>query len=252
MINLEVKSLCFQYPCNKVLDDIVFSVERGECIAILGTNGVGKSTLLKCLNRILKLKSGDVLINGSNIRVMNGNDLAQKIGYVSQNSQFSETTVFDAILLGRKPYIKWDVTETDLKLVQNIMERLSLSQYAMRMVTQLSGGETQKVAIARALAQQPDILLFDEPTSNLDLKNQLEVISLIKDIVEENHISAVVTMHDLNLALRFADKFIMMKGGKIFAAGDRDILTTENIRAVYSVEVTVEEYDGMPVVIPLK
>ena len=252
MISLEVKNVCFQYPSIKVLDDLVFSVEKNECVAILGTNGVGKSTLLKCLNRILKMQSGDVFVDGDTIRNMDGNTLAQRIGYVAQNSQFSETTVFDAILLGRKPYIKWDIVESDLELVQNLMERLSLSPYAMRLVTELSGGETQKVAIARALAQQPDILLFDEPTSNLDLKNQLEVISLIKQIVLEHEISAVVTMHDLNLALRFADKFIMMKDCRIYAAGDRNILTTENIRAVYGVDVAVEIYNGTPVVIPLQ
>lgn len=251
-MNLTVENLSFRYPCSRVLQDVNFTVERGECVAILGTNGVGKSTLLKCLNRILKMQEGRVSIGGQGIGEMTGNMLAQKIGYVSQNSQFSETTVFDAILLGRKPYIKWDIADEDLRIVQRIMERLSLSQYAMRMVTHLSGGETQKVAIARALAQQPDILLFDEPTSNLDLKNQLEVIALIKDIVAENHISAVVTMHDLNLALRFADKLIMMKEGKIFAAGGRGILTPQTIKAVYGVDVAVKEYDGAAFIIPLQ
>lgn len=251
MINLEVNGLCFQYPCHKVLDGITFSVGRNECVAILGTNGVGKSTLLKCLNRILRLNTGEVSVSGSDIRSLDGNALARKIGYVAQSSRFSETTVFDAILLGRKPYIKWDVTDADLKLVQKIMERLSLSGFAMRTVTELSGGEMQKVAIARALAQRPDVLLFDEPTSNLDLKNQLEVIDLIRSIVDESHISAVVTMHDLNMALRFADRFIMMKDGRIYATGGCGVLTQENIRAVYGVDVTIAEQDGMPVIIPL-
>lgn len=250
-MNLVVKNLSFHYPSNQVLHDVSFSVGYNECVAILGTNGVGKSTLLKCLNGILKFQKGEVFIGGCNLQSISRNNLAQKVGYVSQNSRFSETSVFDAILLGRKPYIKWDVTKADLELVGSIMERLSLSQYAMRSVTQLSGGETQKVAIARALAQQPEILLFDEPTSNLDLKNQLEVITLIKDIVRENHISAVVTMHDLNLALRFADKFVMMKNGRIFSAGDRRILTRDNILEVYGVEVDVVNYQGTSVVVPV-
>ena len=217
---------------------------------ILGTNGVGKSTLLKCMNRILTYQSGSVSMCGDDICTLSRNELAKRVGYVAQSSRFSETTVFDAILLGRKPYIKWDITDSDLKLVQGIMERLSLSQYAMRTVTHLSGGETQKVAIARALAQQPEILLFDEPTSNLDLKNQLEVINLIKSIVKEGNVSAVVTMHDLNLALRFADKFIMMKSGRIYAAGGREILTAENIKAVYDVDVVIERYQEKMVIIP--
>ncbi len=249
-MNLEVTNLSFHYPSNQVLNDVKFSVNRSECVAVLGTNGVGKSTLLKCINRILRYQEGDVSMCGDNIHSLSRNELAKRVGYVSQSSNFSETTVFDAILLGRKPYIKWDVMDSDLKLVQGIMERLSLSQYAMRTVTHLSGGETQKVAIARALAQQPEILLFDEPTSNLDLKNQLEVIELIKSIVKENNVSAVVTMHDLNLALRFADKFIMMKGGRIYAAGGHEILTSENIKAVYDVDVAVEQYNEKLVIIP--
>jgi iron complex transport system ATP-binding protein len=249
-MNVEITNLSFHYPSNQVLDDVMFSVGRKECVVILGTNGVGKSTLLKCMNRILRYQSGSVYMRGDDICSLSRNELAKRVGYVAQSSLFSETTVFDAILLGRKPYIKWDITDADLKLVQGIMERLSLSQYAMRTVTHLSGGETQKVAIARALAQQPEILLFDEPTSNLDLKNQLEVISLIKSIVKEGNVSAVVTMHDLNLALRFADKFIMMKGGRIYAAGGREILTSENIKAVYDVDVVIEQYREKLVIIP--
>ena len=249
-MNLEVSNLSFHYPSNKVLNDVMFSVGHSECVAILGTNGVGKSTLLKCINRILRYQQGAVAMCGDDIHSLSRNELAKRVGYVAQSSHFSETTVFDAILLGRKPYIKWDVTDSDLKLVQGIMERLSLAPYAMRTVTHLSGGETQKVAIARALAQQPRVLLFDEPTSNLDLKNQLEVISLIKNIVKEENMSAVVTMHDLNLATRFADKFIMMKDGSIFAAGGHEILTSENIKEVYGVDAAVERYKGQLVVIP--
>jgi iron complex transport system ATP-binding protein len=249
-MNLQVKDLSFMYPSNPVLTDVKMSVGRNECVVILGTNGVGKSTLLKCMNRILRYQKGGVEICGDDIYSLSRNELAKRVGYVSQSSRFSETTVFDAILLGRKPYIKWDITDDDLKLVQDIMARLSLSHYAMRMVNHLSGGETQKVAIARALAQQPEILLFDEPTSNLDLKNQLEVIGLIKSIVKEGNVSAVVTMHDLNLALRFADKFIMMKDKKIYAAGGSEILTAQNIKAVYGVDVVIETYKGKLVVIP--
>lgn len=248
---LTVQGLDFNYPSHRVLKDISFSVEKGECVAVLGTNGTGKSTLLKCINRILKPQKGAVFIGENEIQKLKQTDLAQKIGYVSQSNQSFRTTVFDAILIGRKPYIKWDVTEKDLDIVNKIIEMLELEKYSLRYIDELSGGEFQKVLIARALAQEPDILMFDEPTSSLDLKNQLEVIKIIKEIVKSKGISAVVTIHDLNLALRFADKFILLKEGKIFAAGGIEIMTSQNIEFVYSVSVRVEHLKNTVVVVPV-
>ncbi|WP_432409156.1 ABC transporter ATP-binding protein [Wukongibacter sp. M2B1] len=248
---LTVQGLDFNYPSHRVLKDISFSVEKGECVAVLGTNGTGKSTLLKCINRILKPQKGAVFIGENEIQKLKQTDLAQRIGYVSQSNQSFRTTVFDAILIGRKPYIKWDVTEKDLDIVNKIIEMLELEKYSLRYIDELSGGEFQKVLIARALAQEPDILMFDEPTSSLDLKNQLEVIKIIKEIVKSKGISAVVTIHDLNLALRFADKFILLKEGKIFAAGGIEIMTSQNIEFVYSVSVRVEHLKNTVVVVPV-
>jgi len=250
-VNLIIENLSFQYPSRKVLSDISLSLNKGECLSILGTNGVGKSTLLKCINRILRQQNGKVIVMGEDVKSLSGNDLAKHIGYVSQRNNFSVSSVFDAVLLGRKPYIKWDVTKRDLEIVHNVMKSLGLEDFALRNVDELSGGEAQKVAIARALAQQSDVLMFDEPTSNLDLKNQLEVISIIKNIVKERQISAIVTMHDLNMALRFADKFLFLKGGKIFDAGDIHIVTEENILAVYGVPVKIQFHHDIPVVIPV-
>ena len=250
-MNLTVENLSFQYPSRKVLKDISLFLNRGECLSILGTNGVGKSTLLKCINRILRQQSGKVVVMGEDVESLNGNDLAKRIAYVSQRNSFSLSSVFDAVLLGRKPYIKWDITKRDLEIVHDVMKSLDLEDFALRYVDQLSGGEIQKVAIARALAQQSDVLMFDEPTSNLDLKNQLEVVNIIKKIVKERQISAIVTMHDLNMALRLADKFIFMKGGKIFNAGDIRVITEENILAVYGVPVEIQFHHDIPVVIPV-
>lgn len=248
---LSVDGLEFKYPSHSILKGVTFSVQRGECLAILGTNGTGKSTLLKCLNRILKPQSGNVFIEDSDVRNLNRTELAQKIVYVSQNNKSSRSTVFDTILLGRKPYIKWDVTQKDLDIVNNVMKMLQLEDYALRYTDELSGGELQKVLIGRALAQQPEVLMLDEPTSSLDLKNQLEVINIIKKVVIDKQIAAVVTMHDLNLALRFADKFVLLKNGKVFAAGGIEVMTSENIEDVYSVPVKIEKYSTTPVVIPL-
>jgi iron complex transport system ATP-binding protein len=248
---LSVQGLDFKYPSQDVLQGISFTVERGECVVVLGTNGTGKSTLLKCINRILKPQKGSILIDEQEVERLSQVKLAQKIGCVSQSNQSFRTTVFDTILIGRKPYIKWDVTKKDLDIVNNVIKTLELEEYSLRYIDELSGGEFQKVLIARALAQEPNILMFDEPTSNLDLKNQLEVINIIKKVVKSKGISAIVTIHDLNLALRFADKFILLKNGKIYAAGGIEIMTSENIEYVYSVSVKVEHLRDAVVVVPI-
>lgn len=160
-------------------------------------------------------------------------------------------TVFDTVLLGRKPHIKWEITDRDIEITYKVLKLLNLEDYALRYTNELSGGELQKVIIARALVQEPQILLLDEPTNNLDLKNQLEVMKIIRDISKSQNIASIVVMHDLNLALRYSDKFIMLKDGKIFAEGDRSIINPENIKAVYGVNAFVENIRGIPVVIPV-
>lgn len=249
-MNLQVKNLRFSYGTHEVVRDVSFAAEPGEVVAILGVNGAGKSTMLKCMNRIYRQNAGDILVNGCSVGRMNSTQLARKIGYVAQNCQFSDGTVFDSVLLGRKPFLKWDVTKKDLEIVQSVLQRLSLEEFAMRSVLELSGGERQKVAIARALAQQAPILLFDEPTSNLDLKNQLEVLEIIRRIVRERQLTAVVTIHDLNLALRFADRFLAMRDGAVYSFGGSETITEQSILEVYGVHAAVATYNGYKVVIP--
>ena len=248
---LNVQGIRFHYPCRPVLEEASFSVERGEVLAVLGTNGTGKTTLLKCINRILMPAAGTVLIDDESTALLSRNALAQKIGYVEQQRSGSRATVFNAVLLGRKPYIRWDITQRDMEIAGQALTSLGLADYALRYMDELSGGELQKVVIARALAQEPDILLMDEPTSSLDLKNQIEVVNLIRQISRERGIAAVVAMHDLNLALRFADRFILLKDKTIYAAGGSEVMTPETIEAVYAVPVTIAAYNGSRVVIPL-
>lgn len=248
---LTIKGLAFNYPSRSVLQDINFQVQRGDCLAVLGTNGVGKTTLLKCINRILKAQEGVVLVENEEVFKLNRVDLAKRIGYVSQRQEIPRHTVFDTVLLGRKPYIKWDVSRKDLEIVNQVLELLELSDYSLRHLDELSGGELQKVVIARALAQEPDVLLFDEPTSSLDLKNQFEVLRIIQHVVKSKQVAAIVTMHDINLATRFADKFLLLKEGAIFTAGGLEVITSENIESVYSIPVSIEHFGNIPVVLPL-
>ena len=248
---LDVQNIQFNYPARPVLEDINFFIHPGEFVAVLGTNGTGKTTLLKCINRILKPDAGTVFLDKEPINQLSSNVVAQHMGYVEQQRSGSRSTVFNTVLLGRKPYIRWDVSKHDMEIASKAMERLGLSDYALRYLDELSGGELQKVVIARALAQEPDVLLMDEPTSSLDLKNQLEVLEIIREITKGQDISVLVTMHDINLALRFADRFILLKDKQVFAAGGQEVITEENIEAIYSVPVTISAYNGYRFVVPL-
>ncbi|MBT8223920.1 MAG: ABC transporter ATP-binding protein [Dactylosporangium sp.] len=243
--------LSFSYPSRPVLRDVDFDLSAGDFLAVLGVNGAGKSTLLKCVNRILNPGAGVVLVQGEPAARLSRRELARRIGYVAQRQATGGTTVFDAVLLGRKPHIQWEASRKDLEVVQRALETLELEEYALRYTDELSGGEQQKVVIARALAQEPRVLLLDEPTSSLDLKNQLEVARIIRRVATQQRIGAVVSVHDLNLAIRFANKFLLLKDGEVFAAGGLEVMTPETIESVYSVPVAIQRFAGVPVVVPV-
>jgi iron complex transport system ATP-binding protein len=247
---LNVDGVEFGYPGRPVLKDVSFTVTPEDFVAILGPNGVGKTTLLRCVNALLRPGAGSVLLEDRDILAMSRLEIAREMAYVSQRSQPPRMTAFDAVLLGRRPHIGFDVGPRDIAITEAILGRLDLDDLALRYVDEMSGGELQKVAIARALVQEPRILLLDEPTSSLDLKNQLEILGLVRDVVRDHRVAALTTMHDLNLALRFADRFILMKGGAIHAAGGPEVVTAETIGAVYDVPVSVERFSGYRVVVP--
>ena len=251
-MNLDVREMGFAYNGHPVLKELCFQLAPGEILAVLGVNGAGKSTLLKCLNRILKPKSGQVCLGGEDVQRMRTNELACHFGYVPQHAMREALTVFDAVLLGRRPYIKWSEGERDLKIVENILAVMDLSTLALRPTEALSGGELQKVLIARALAQEPDILLLDEPTSNLDLRNQIQVMNLVAGAVRDQGISAVISVHDINLAFRYADRFLLLKDGRIYAVTTIDGITPEVIREVYGVEAVISRIQDRTVVVPLE
>lgn len=247
----EVNGINFAYRSKSVLNDVSFTVNADDLVSVLGPNGVGKTTLIKCINKVLTPKTGSVQIEGSDLHSMSKKDIAKNIGYVAQKSETSKTTVFDSVLLGRKPHFEWDVTEKDIRLAGRVLRLLGLDGLALKYIDEISGGEYQLVQIARVLVQQPKVILLDEPTSSLDLSNQHMIMHLIRNIVKKNHMAAVMIIHDLNLAIRHSDKFIMMKEGKVYSAGSHEIITPENIKAVYNIEAYVESVRGIPVVIPI-
>lgn len=247
---LQVDDVKFSYNGRGVLEHVHFKVAKGELLVILGPNGVGKTTLLRCINAILKPAAGRVLVEDRNVLKLNVMEIALRIGYVAQRQDAGRLTAFDAILMGRRPHIRWRVTPQDLRMVDAVIRHLNLKPLAMRYIDAMSGGELQKVAIARTLVQEPKLLLLDEPTSSLDLKNQIEILKLIQRVVREHAMGAVMSMHDLNMALRFADKYIFLKDGEVYDAGKTREVAAATIEAVYGVPVTVQRYNGQPVVIP--
>lgn len=248
---LSVAEVQFSYPSRPVLRGVNFQLERSQILGVLGVNGAGKSTLLKCLNKILRPRKGCVLLDGKDLLQMKGEEVAKRLGYVPQKYAEESLTVFDTVLLGRKPYIRWAAAESDFQVVEKVLKLMHLEEFALRPVNELSGGETQKVVIARALAQEPEVLLLDEPISNLDLKNQLEVMGLITRTVKGQGLSAILSIHDLNIALRFADRFLFLKHGRVHTFADRSAVTPEVIYEVYGVRVILREVQGYPVMIAL-
>lgn len=252
-MNLEIRDLSFKYGSRFALKDVKIEVREGEIVSLLGPNGSGKTTLLKCIGGMLRPK-GTVLVDEKNVREMKQNEIAKLLGYVPQRAiNVLPCSVFDAVMVGRRPYVGWRSGKKDKEVVFKILKLMGLEDMALRSFDGISGGEMQKVLIAKALAQEPEILLLDEPTSNLDLRHQLEVLKIIEEIVKGGKVSALMAMHDLNLASRFSDRIVLLKKGEVYDAGDpKSVITSENIKSVYGVEATVDDNNSRPYVIPLK
>lgn len=237
---LKVEDLRFRYHgCAPTLRGVDFTLCSGRFLAILGNNGAGKSTMLKCFDRILTPESGRVELNGEDLLRLPHREVARRVAFVSQTPPDARMTVHDTVMLGRRPYMRWDFTQEDHRIVHAAMDRLGVGELRGRFLDQLSGGERQKVMLSRALAQQPSLLLLDEPTSSLDLQNQYQVLETVRSICAEDGITAVMVIHDLNLALRFCDAFLLLKDGVVYRFGGDEILCRGSIRAIYGVDAQV-------------
>lgn len=236
---LRVENLCFQYGRQRVLSDISFQLEHGEILAVLGPNGSGKSTLLRCINRILQPQKGEVILENQELKFFSLEKIAKWIAYLPQRIESASLSVFDAVLLGRKPYFTWNASPGDYEIVEQMLHRLELDALAHRPIDQLSGGEIQKVALARALVQEPKLLLLDEPTSSLDLKNQIELLRILRTILKERNIMILLSIHDVNIAIRYTDRFLLLREGKILGNVRRDELNPEILERVYDLPVEI-------------
>ncbi len=249
-MKLSVFDLSFSYREAPVLKDVSFEVDGGELLAVLGPNGVGKTTLLKCINAIHRPKRGTIRLGDRDVLGLRQTEIAAAIGYVAQRSETANLTVFDTVLMGRKPHIRWRVGEKDLRIVESALRQLHLSHLALRPIDRLSGGELQKVSVARALVQEPALLLLDEPTSALDFKNQIDIMTQLRRVVTGYEIAALMTVHDINTALRYADKVLFLKDGHIHFAGPSTDVTANVVEEVYELPVHIHSVHGYPTVVP--
>lgn len=247
---MDVAGIRFSYSSKEAISGMHLSADTGEIVSILGPNGAGKTTLLKCMNRIHEPEDGCVNVDGEDILSIGRRDVARLVGYVPQRAHVSGSTVFESVLIGRKPHIGMDASDADIRLTGRVIDMMGLSGIAERSVSEISGGEYQLVQIARAVVQQPRVILLDEPTSNLDLSNQHRVMRTVSGIVKANGMTAVMTNHDINLALRYSDRFVLMRGGTVYAAGGREVVTPGAIRDVYGIDVEMGEVGGVPVIVP--
>jgi iron complex transport system ATP-binding protein len=247
---LRVEGLYFSYGTKAVLEEIDFEADGNNIISILGPNGVGKTTLLKCMCNLLKPQQGKITVNGKDILGLSGREMAKSIGYVPQSVPRSRMTVYDSVLIGRRPYIDLNASREDLHKTSTVLVAMGMADLALKYVTEISGGEFQKVHIARALVQEPKILILDEPTNNLDISNSHMTMHMILEAVRSHQVCTIMTMHDINLAVHFSDRFLFMKDGKIKAYGGKEIITKELIEDVYDIKVDVMIHRDVPFVIP--
>ncbi len=253
-MKIKIDGLGVNYGAHRALDGVSFEGSPGEVISVIGPNGSGKSTLIKCIAQVHKPTNGKIFLNDADAARMDPGEIARLIGYVPQNFHYLFfSTVMETVLLGRKPHIKWKVSQHDLDVVQQALDSMNIISFAGKFMDQLSGGEKQKVYIARALAQEPELFLFDEPTSNLDLKHQIEVLEITRRLTKSRGASMIVALHDLNLAYTYSDTVLVLNHGKVHAFGKpEDVLTRETIRDVYDVDAMIVESEYGRHIVPLK
>ena len=252
MSTIEITDLSFAYGSSPVpvISDINLKIDEPGLYCIIGPNGVGKSTFIKCINKIFKPTTGKVLIDGKDVAEMSNRDVSRLIGYVPvAGTDMFSMPVIDAILIGRYTQQKWKTTEEDLQVVARTMKLLGITSLALHGFNELSAGQHQKVAIARGLVQEAPIILLDEPTANLDVRYQVYIAELLQGLTRRTGMTAIMISHDLNISAKYADKVILMAPpGRILTVGKpSEVITKENIEEVYGVSCDiVQDPQGKP------
>ncbi len=248
---LEIKDITFRYSRRAplILDNINLTLKKGEIGILLGKNGSGKTTLFKNILGIEKPESGSISYDGKDLLRLSRRERAGYIAYVPQDIQFGDLTVYDTVLMGRMAYFGLRAGKEDEKITEEVLNDMGLTELASRNANELSGGERQKIAIARALVQEPKLLIFDEPTGNLDIANEQLILKEAKKVAKEKGIGILTSLHDLNQALDLGTKFFFIKEGKIVYSGGPEIVTKEVIKEIFNADVEIIEHDGRSIII---
>ena len=248
---LNVENLTFRYGRlgAPVLCGANLELKQGEIGVLLGKNGSGKTTLFKNILGINNPGSGAIRFDGEDLLRMPRRERARRIAYVPQDIHFGALSVFDSILMGRVSYFGLKANRDDYAAVEKIIADMGLQSFAHRNVDELSGGERQKIAIARAMAQEPKLMVFDEPTGNLDIANEQLIIEEAKKLAKEKNIGILSSLHDLNQALHFGDKFFFLKDGVVKHAGGKECITEEIIKDIFGIDVKIVEIDNRKVIL---
>ena len=251
---IKAKSLSFGYVDTEVLKSLNFSVNKGEIFSILGPNGSGKTTLIKCINRILKPKKGVVLIEGRDVKKITEKQIARRISSVPQiHRSIFPFTVLDVVLMGRNPYIDQFSSPSleDTKIALKVLKEVGVYHLKERPYTEISGGEMQLVLIARALAQEPKVLLLDEPTSHLDFRNQILVLEVLKRLSLEKKLTIIISMHDPNYTMMYSDRVMLLSRGRILNIGaPPEVITKINLKRLYDIDVELIRVGKKKIVVP--
>jgi len=252
-VKISVQGLSFGYGFGeKVLEGIDLELEGPGLICIIGPNGVGKSTLVKCMNGLLKPSSGSVMVDGRSVASMKKSEIADRISYVpAVGMDCFSMPVMDAIMVGRHRKQGWRTTEADIKVVYDVMELLGITDLAMHGYNELSAGQHQKVSLARGIVQDTDIMILDEPTANLDVKHQVYVTQMLRALADIKGKLIVMICHDLNIAARYASKIVVMAPpGRVDCIGDpNDVITEDMVGRIYGIGCEVRTFEGRPLIV---
>ena len=255
MIKIEMQNVCLGYSRKVVLKGLTFQVRPGEMMGLIGPNGCGKSTVIKALSHIISPYSGKILLDGQDIKKIQRRDLSRLLAVVPQIPLLpSAFTAFEIVLMGQYPHLGLFQYEgpKELAIAWQAMKKTDTQSLAERRVSELSGGETQSLLIARALAQETKAILLDEPTANLDIGRQVEILDLLKGLCRGNNLAVLAALHDLNLAIQYCDRLVLINNGQIHVEGTpTEVITAENIATVYGAESCVYEhpFNGLPCVL---
>ncbi|MDG6228723.1 MAG: ABC transporter ATP-binding protein [Candidatus Thermoplasmatota archaeon] len=248
-----INNVSFNYGKIPALRNITLSIPAGSLIGMIGPNGSGKTTLIRCLCGLVKPSGGTIIINSKDLSSLGRRDLARLVGYVPQVQEKPfPVPIFDAVLAGRIPHLEWAPSIYDLDVVSHILSLMDLEDISQRNINTLSGGQMQRVQIARALAQEPLILCLDEPTNNLDIKHQLSLMNLVRNLTRNRNMLTFVSIHDLNLASQYCDRLVLLKNGEIFSSGTpQEVLTRENVRNVFGINVAIHTHGDLIHIVPV-